>query len=319
MSILTVVTAYYNREDSVYPTLESIRTQSFKDFQCIVINDCSTDGTGDRIQDFLKTINDDRFVYVNNKTNQGLVKSFIDVLNSTESRYVAIVGSGDRCLPERFSRQFELLESDLDLGLVGSYFFKVNERGDRIAKVPKQRSGDFSSMVQKNWLSHGEVMFRRSVYQAAGGYRQAFKYSQDYDLWLRMIRLSRFGMATDFLYERSFQPDGVSFNAAKFPVQAKYSVAARNIALSDDPNNSYRELLERGVDQYVRNDDATFQNKLSKTIARNIAWGNTGPAMQANNLFIISRFNRIALHIFGVFGGTWIGRQFLRLVARSVR
>lgn len=319
MSKVVAITGFYNRGSKVKATLESMLQQTHDNYEVHMFDDASTDDTEEHVS---KLHNDGwRFKYHKNKSNLGFTKSLIETIANTESDYVAIVGSGDVCSPERFRLQAEALDADPSIGLVGSHFTKVLEDGTRLYKVPNDAGGTFSSMLKKNWLAHGEVMFRRSTYEAAGGYRESFKFSQDYDLWLRMIKLSKFAIIPVNLYDRNFESNAVSFAPEKFTLQARYSLAAQKIASSIDPDVEYLKMRDLGVTSYIPTEYPGLQMKLAKIAFRNIFWRNHEAAAEVADRYLTNRLYKTLVGVAAKLASTPAGRfaidRIFRILGRT--
>lgn len=203
-----VVSIFYNRSKMVKKSVESVLDQIKNDkVLFIAVDDDSTDSTKDELEKFN---NRDGFLFISQK-NKGLVRSMIDVINSYQSKYIAIHGSGDISFFGRFNEQKEFLDNHSDVVCVGC---KVkNTYPDGTCTI---LGGEFNKkydhiISKKNPYTHGEVMIRRSAYEKVGGYDPFFKYAQDRDLWCRLSRIGNFASLENILYERySNLPGSVS-------------------------------------------------------------------------------------------------------------
>ncbi|MCQ6558890.1 glycosyltransferase [Paenibacillus mendelii] len=215
--MVSIVTVYYNRENFVIDSIQSLLNQSYSDIEIIAIDDGSTDGTLDKLMSF----NDSRLKVITHD-NMGFVKSIIKAVKYATGDFIAIHGSGDFSYETRIERQVELLQSRPEVGLVSCYVENVNMMtgNSYVDKAEIDPSGDVTKqLIQANFLHHGEVMFRRSVYTQAGGYREFFKFAQDHDLWLRMSLFSQIAIVPETLYRRYRLPDSVSASIDKTMMQ----------------------------------------------------------------------------------------------------
>jgi len=224
---VSVVTVYYNRGALVKESIRSLLDQSYEDLEIIAVDDGSTDDTLARLQSFR-----DRRLRVVTHANRGFTASIIEAVRLASGELIAVHGSGDYSYPERIRRQAELLRARPDVGVVGCLVENVNLLTGRKTIYGKLDDTEpaLPQLLRGNVFTHGEVMFRRTVYEAAGGYRPLFKYSQDYDLWLRMAPLAGFALVREVLYRRYTQPDGVSASAEKRIVQQYLAELARQCA-----------------------------------------------------------------------------------------
>lgn len=242
--LVSIVTVYYNRENHVIESIESLLSQTYKNIEIIAIDDGSTDNTLDK----LMSINNERLkVYTHE--NKGFVRSVIDAVNYANGEFIAIHGSGDISLPSRIEKQVELLMSDKGIGLVGCNVEHINKvTGDKRQHIPKIINGNTTETLLKEIIYiHGEVMFRRSVYDRVGGYRTYFKFSQDLDLFLRMSLITKFGIVPEVLYTRFTLPGGVdaSYNK-KIMQQYLAEVSRQSIVMK---SNGELDMIEKYGEQ----------------------------------------------------------------------
>ncbi|WP_243226778.1 glycosyltransferase [Microbacterium sp. CIAB417] len=307
MAKVTVITGFYNRGELLRRTVESILNQTYADFELVVFDDASRDDTAARLAELAAEYNDPRFRYTVNEINRGFVGSLIETIGHTTSEYVAIQGSGDASLPRRLGQQVALLDGDSSIGAVGGWYYNVlpDDQGRRL-RTPDASSTTFSSLLTGNVFSHGEVMFRRETYERAGGYRQQFKFAQDYDLWLRMSKISRFASVLEPIYERYVQFDGVSYHPEKVIVQSRYSIAARKLAqLSpDEEAKALAAVTAGGPEAIVPLSDPGVQKKVRSAVLRSALFGASDNARQVARTSVTNPFSRSLLTTAAALAGT---------------
>ena len=151
----------------------------------------------------------------------------LDAIKWAKGEYIAIQGSGDVSYAKRLEYQKNFLDENPDVGIVGSHYENfVETSGVCRLRTPDANTATVQSLIKKNVFTHGEVMFRKEVYEKAGGYRAEFIFCQDYDLWLRMSNHCRFGTVPKLLYRRHVDFDGVSYKPEKFIAQTRYMIIA---------------------------------------------------------------------------------------------
>jgi hypothetical protein len=225
---VTVITATWNKGPRMLRTIESILGQTFGDFEYVVVNDGSTDGT----EDLLAGFSDPRLRVIH-QANQGLTPTLVETLRHVTTPYIAIQGAGDISHPDRLTRQAFYLDSNPDVVAVGCDREDRDVDGNLIkaSSLPFRRLSSLEQAIGRNILNHGEVMFRADAYFRAGGYRPFFKYAQDRDLWLRMIQHGNIVSLPELLYTRITDPrTDVSGNPARTLEQAKLSQYAAHLA-----------------------------------------------------------------------------------------
>ncbi|RVT43951.1 glycosyltransferase family 2 protein [Sphingobium algorifonticola] len=281
MSKLTLICSFYNREQGVLPTLHSIARQRFRDFEAIIIDDGSTDGTSALLRRELQKLADSRLIFRTNVVNVGLTQSLIQAIASSSTPYIAIHDAGDVSLPDRLSRQVEMLDADPTIAAVGCHYINVlPERNLHVMKRPDASGESFRSILRRPAFTHGEVAFRRDVYETVGGYRPEFRYAQDNDLWLRMIRVARFSTVPEILYHRMIYASGISQGPRTFVEQAAFYTLGRIIA--QDPHFEHVALsrLRSGahIHEILPLDDARIQALILRKTLRHMLFGDTEAA-----------------------------------------
>lgn len=308
---VSVITGYYNRRDVLERTLDSLLSQTFDDYEVILFDDASTDGTALELERLADKYQDPRFRYVVHETNQGFVQGMINAIASARGEYIAVHGSGDVAAPNRLERQAAVLDSDPDVGAVGSWLTNVNDStGHRFHARPNADVVTLSMLMTTNVFSHGEVMMRRSVYDEVGGYRREFTFAQDIDLWLRIRQNYRLATVPEFLYERHVLSDGVTYNPRKSPEQARFSILARRL-LEMGPLETAKtlELVRlQGPGAVIQKDDPVFQERSVGRAIEMARLGATSDAILSAKENISSPLKRDALiAVFTVHGSRFAG------------
>lgn len=220
---VSVVSVYYNRENLVRESLQSILDQTLRNFELILVDDGSTDSTLEELQKL-----DDPRVRVVHHGNIGFVRSIREAVALSHGDYIAVHGSGDFSYPERLESQSRYLDEHPEVGLVACHSEKINlVTAKEVVFRPKTEDLD---LIKETPLGHGEVMYRRAAYDRAGGYRDFFTYSQDYDLFLRMYEFTGVHILQEVLYRKFTQADGVSGIPQKRFLQCFYNEMAKDCA-----------------------------------------------------------------------------------------
>jgi glycosyltransferase involved in cell wall biosynthesis len=211
---ISVVMAVFNEERTLAATLDSIAAQTERDYELIVVDDGSTDGTPSLLAE--RAARDAR-IRILRQDNAGLTRALIRGCDAARAEVIARHDCGDRSHPERFARQMALLERGAVLAGCavkftdddGDLLYVVHANGDAIRHGLLH--GDAAHVHALP--HHGAAMFRRDAYRAAGGYREQFRYAQDLDLWIRIAPLGPVAIDDDILYEALFAPRSISGSA----------------------------------------------------------------------------------------------------------
>lgn len=214
----------YNAAAFLAPAIDSILAQSHRDFRFVIVDDGSTDGSDAIIARY--AARDGRIVPLR-RPNGGVTAALNSGLAPIESTYTARMDADDIALPERFARQLARLEAEPDLAVLGTRVDAIDRGGrKRHARAVITGSGAIAAALPfRNAIIHPSVMMRTAVLRAAGGYRERFPNSQDYDLWLRLMANHRLDNLPDpLLLYRTYE--GRASSSHNRTRQTTFSVAA---------------------------------------------------------------------------------------------
>lgn len=182
---ISVIMPNYNGEKYLVEAIESILNQTYRDFEFIIIDDGSTDNSVKIIKKYAQK--DKRIKLLTNKKNLGLIKSLNKGLKIAKGKYIARMDSDDISLPKRLDIQFNFLEGNKNIFLLGTSFEFIDSEGGKLFNKINNYNSDIilKKMKEKSMVHHPTVMFRneKSVY-----YREKAIYCEDRDLWLRLLR-----------------------------------------------------------------------------------------------------------------------------------
>ena len=154
---ISVVMPVYNRESMVGEAIGSILAQTYADFEFIIIDDCSTDGTCRVIESF----QDDRIRFIRNESKKNIPKLRNQGMDLARGKYIAIMDSDDASLPHRLAVQKRFLDENEDYGLVGTF---VRQNEDEIRAYPQGNDLLKYYTAFKCCFCNPSVMLRRSVF-----------------------------------------------------------------------------------------------------------------------------------------------------------
>jgi glycosyltransferase involved in cell wall biosynthesis len=179
---VTVLLPVYNDEHRVRSAIDSILGQTFTDFELLVIDDGSTDGTPAVLQGLV----DPRLRVLRNRVNLGLANSLNIGLAEAKASYVARMDSDDICLPSRLAAQVAYLDAHPDVAVCGSWVetFGVGHRS--VWEYPTAPADVQAGLIFRPTIAHPSSMLRKASFAAAGlEYDPYFQHAEDYDFWAR--------------------------------------------------------------------------------------------------------------------------------------
>lgn len=190
MPKVSVLTPLYNTNPAhLRAMIESVLTQTFKDFEFILLNDSPSNHELEKI---IKSYNDPRIRYMKNKTNIGISASRNLLIDVARGEYLAICDHDDISLPTRFMQEVVFLDNNPDIGVVSSNLIEMYNK-KRITNYPQENLHIKADLMRRCCVKHPAAMVRKSVLVSSGvRYEAEFSPAEDYMLWIRLIEHTMF-------------------------------------------------------------------------------------------------------------------------------
>jgi hypothetical protein len=197
---VSVLVTTYNHAPFVRESLDSLATQSFRDFEIIITDDASTDGTADLIQRWLDETGEPAHFF-RNPVKRGICANRNTALSIARGEFLCSLSGDDAYEPERIARQFECFaQQPPDVAVVYSDMRMVDARGRtleisfldyELGKEPVPENRVFHRLLRGCFMPAPAVMVRRACLNEVGSYDETLAH-EDYDMWLRLSALFRF-------------------------------------------------------------------------------------------------------------------------------
>jgi GT2 family glycosyltransferase len=251
-SRVSVVLPVYNGERFLTDAVDSILAQTFRDFELIGIDDGSLDGSGEILDRFALA---DSRVRALRQANAGIIAALNRGLALARGEFIARMDADDVAHPERLARQAAFLDAHPDIAVVGCAVTLIDERGKRIRDVEYPRTPEAVAEFLEIGapLAHPAVMMRRDAVLAVGGYREAYRHAEDYDLWLRMAERYRMANLPDRLLLYRQHEAKHSFTYAveqRFASRIALAAARCRRAGKPDPTEGLTALAPNDIDRF---------------------------------------------------------------------
>jgi glycosyltransferase involved in cell wall biosynthesis len=197
---VSVVVPAYNAQRYLIESINSVLAQTFRDFECIVVDDGSTDRTPQLIDELARVDSRIRRLTI---PHGGIVKGLNAGIEAARGQYIARTDADDICLPNRFELQVRYLDQHPDCVMIGSKVTLVDPYNSNLWEVDVQSDHEAieADLLRGNgWaVIHPSTMLRREAVLQAGGYRAEYEWAEDLDLFLRMGLLGRLANLQDSL------------------------------------------------------------------------------------------------------------------------
>ncbi len=201
----------YNAERFVSAAIQSIRTQTFDDFEFIIIDDGSRDSTGEILS---RHAAEDSRIRIISRENRGLIASLNEGITASRGEFIARMDADDVALPERFGLQLRYLRDNPDCVIVGGQIRLTDPDGAPVLapelatdhdRIEAKLLGGFGME-----LTHPAVMMRKSALDQAGGYSIDAKHAEDLDLFLRLAEVGRLANLEQTIHHYRQHPASVN-------------------------------------------------------------------------------------------------------------
>ena len=190
--LVSVIMSVYNSSKYLAAAINSILKQDYKKFEFIIINDASNDES----EYLIKSFNDSRIIYIKNKNNIGLASSLNIGISIAKGKYIIRMDADDESIKNRIGIQVKYMEKNLKIGVAGSYFKligNIKTYKKLIIRKAKIKDKEINSqmifapcVLHPSVIIRKEILIKNNIY-----YNESFRYAQDYDLWARLIKVTK--------------------------------------------------------------------------------------------------------------------------------
>lgn len=187
---VTVLMPVYNASTYLREAIDSVLSQTFTDFELLMINDGSTDESVSIIDSY----DDPRIRLLHNDKNLGVIDTLNKGLAEAKGEWIARQDADDISHSERLEKQVQVLEQDSEVALVGSWMQLVDTDNQELGvwQYPESSNRIRWASLFNSAVGHPTVMFRANLVRKAGGYSADFPHAEDFDLWSRLLEYGQF-------------------------------------------------------------------------------------------------------------------------------
>lgn len=218
---VSVIIPTYNYGQYIDKSIDSVLSQTYRDFEIIVVDDGSTDNT----KTIIETKYRDKVKYIYQE-NSGAPAARNQGLREAKGDFIVFLDADDWFAPENLEYKVNILENNVDVGWVYSDWHYVNEEGtivdkgsDRFSFCNRKLEGDISSELFSagNYITTDSVLIRKACIERVGGFDESLPALQDYDLWLRIslsfpVKFLNMGLSYSLIH-----PDSITFRKGVSP------------------------------------------------------------------------------------------------------
>ncbi|MEW6062650.1 MAG: glycosyltransferase, partial [Bacteroidota bacterium] len=247
--MISVLLPTYNSASTLKSAIKSILNQTFREFELLVLDDGSTDTSGEIISSF----HDSRIRYIPLE-HRGLTQTLNDGLRLATYDIIARMDADDVCVPQRFEKQLSLLKRLPEHYLLSCWYaIFVDTSIQYVIKTPTVASEIKKGLLLYSYLSHPGMMFIKNILLECGGYRSSAETDafEDYATWLQIKEKVEFAIIPEVLVFQRYRKNSLSNNIAykqktMYAIQVPYySNLQRHFGVTGK-----EEVLYRGWREY---------------------------------------------------------------------
>lgn len=214
---LSIITLVYNQAPFLKERIRSVCSQTFQDFEWIVLDDCSTDNSAEILRRELTNVPQlKRLIF--HKKNLGVHFSYNEALTWCEGDFVARAEGDDSCSPDFFEKTVRFLCDNPSLGFVHTAYQVVTAEGRSVREIYSSNNNNINSSHEifkrlalgGNFICSPSVVFQRPLYETVGGMSNEWIYAGDYELWLKLSAQYDVGYIAEPLVDWRRLPQAIS-------------------------------------------------------------------------------------------------------------
>jgi glycosyltransferase involved in cell wall biosynthesis len=245
---VAVIIPTYNRAAMLERAVRSVLGQTFRDFEVVVVDDGSTDGTADLT---IVKHPDPRLRSIKLPENRGVSHARNAGVKATSAPWLAFLDSDDEWLPEKLEKQVRWTIEHPDRPIVQTREIWIRH-GRRVnpPKTHEKFEGDlFAASLERCMVTPSSVMLQRALFEETGGFNESFTACEDYDLWLRVASRCPVGLVNEYLLKR-YGGHADQLSAAvpaldRFRIQSITDLLAADILTGEQKKRARKNLLKR--------------------------------------------------------------------------
>jgi glycosyltransferase involved in cell wall biosynthesis len=198
MPKVSVVMPAFNTEKYIVPAIDSILHQTFTDFEFIIINDGSTDGTADILEAFRCR---DARIQIHHQENSGVATAMNFGCGVARGKYIARMDADDISLPARLARQVSHLDRHPEIGLCGTWIYNFSDSEEMLVRYPHEPDIALCTLPFQMSFAGGSIMFDRSLWSKTGlRYQTGIGATDDYLFIVESTKHCKLSSVPEALY-----------------------------------------------------------------------------------------------------------------------
>lgn len=269
MSEVSIIVPTYQREEKLERALESINSQTYRDFQIIVVDDNPSEKFREKVEEIVENLETDNITRLVNGENQGVSSARNLGIEKAEGEIVAFLDDDDEWKPEKIEKQVEKIKQE---GINAVY--TASEMYDEGVKdiVRKTPGLDLNAMLERDRIgSPSKVMIEKEFLEKVGGFDEDIPSAEDWDLWIRLMKRGCNFAYIDEPLTRYHLDDDSKSSQKDIATEGREKITEKHSKLLNEAGTRVkaRHHLNRAKKQYQLGDNNGTQRHLKKTLRNN--------------------------------------------------
>ena len=212
--LVSVIIPTYNRKSTLKRAIDSVLNQTYQNFEIVIVDDCSTDGTGE----FINSYSDNRILYYKNEKNMGGAASRNVGLGYSHGEIIAFLDSDNEWKDEYLEKRLGVIAEGYDFTF--GRIEIIEENGNCVvlpvenASILNNFNELMDTILEHNVVDTNGVVMKRICYESCGGFSNNLKKYQDWDYFMKILGSQKFNyyFCDDILINNYRQSDSISYN-----------------------------------------------------------------------------------------------------------
>lgn len=189
IKLLSIITPLYNSENYIEETIKSVQSQTYTDWEMIIIDDCSSDNGVRIVENYMKS--DEKIKLIQLKENSGGAIARNTGIKEAKGEYIAFLDSDDLWHQEKLEKQIKFME-DNKFYFTYTWYEKISEKGELLNSIVKSKSKvDYKELLKSNQIGCLTAIYNQEKFGKI--YMPNIKKRQDYAMWLEILKKIDYG------------------------------------------------------------------------------------------------------------------------------
>ena len=243
--MISIIIANYNNERYIEDTLISLKEQSYKNFEIIVVDDCSTDKSPSIIKNFISLYPHIDIKYIQNKKNIGAANTRNVGIEFASFEWISILDGDDIFHKDKLKKQVLEIQKNKNIVLIGTNLITINSQGK---KLNHYKYPSLSSQLKNNLFNfrkfpaHSSLMFKKDLFYEVGQYDCFFEPSEDFNLFCKLSSYGEIACIQDYLTFYRVHSKSISFKSYNGYFQPHFAICS--ILISKNIKKSSVDVLK---------------------------------------------------------------------------